>query len=224
MGALMASVLPLALGAAISPTLLALQLLVLSGPTKRLARGWALAAGSMLVLAAFSLLGFTVLNHLHQADHGHHSLRGAIIAFVAAGLLAVLALRSLHHHPTSGEEHKERTAGRLGTAPTFWFLGVGAVGMVVNFSTLVLFLAALHELTRSTVGTLDRTVVFAVLFVVTLLPVLVPVGLVSVLGDRADPPLNAAHTFVTRHARAIGIAVEVVFAAYLVWKGIGELP
>jgi hypothetical protein len=178
----------------------------------------------MLVLAAFSLLGFTVLNHLHQADHGHHSLRGAIIAFVAAGLLAVLALRSLHHHPTSGEEHKERTAGRLGTAPTFWFFGVGAVGMLVNFSTLVLFLAALHELTRSTVGTLDRTVVFAVLFVVTLLPVLVPVGLVTVLGDRADPPMNAAHTFVARHARAIGIAVEVVFAAYLVWKGIGELP
>jgi hypothetical protein len=36
--------------------------------------------------------------------------------------------------------------------------------------------------------------------------------------------MNAAHTFVARHARAIGIAVEVVFAAYLVWKGIGELP
>ena len=45
MGALLVSVLPLAVGAAISPTLLALQLLVLTGATKPRARAWALAAG-----------------------------------------------------------------------------------------------------------------------------------------------------------------------------------
>jgi uncharacterized membrane protein len=223
MGALLATVLPLALGAAISPTLLALQLLVLAGPTRRLPRGWALAAGAALVLGGFSLLGFTVLSQLHGAGH-HRSARDAIIAFVAAGLLGLLALRSLHHRPSSGEEHKERTAGRLANASTFWFLGVGAVGMVVNFSTLVLFLAALHEIARSAASTGARTVTFAILFVVTLAPVVVPVGLVTVLGDRADLPLSTANSFVSRHARTIGIGVEVVFAAYLVWKGFGELP
>jgi hypothetical protein len=29
---------------------------------------------------------------------------------------------------------------------------------------------------------------------------------------------------VSRHARQIGIAIEVVFAVYLVWRGFGELP
>ncbi len=223
MGALLASTLPLALGAAISPTLFALQLMVLSGRTKRLARGWALTAGSALVLGAFALLGVTLLGHLHHAAH-HHSLHDAVIDFVAAGLLVALAARSLHHRPTAGEEHKERTAGRFDTAPTYWFVGIGATGMVVNFSTLVLFLAAMHEITRSAVGTTGRVADFVVVYVITLLPVLVPVGLVTALGDRADPPLNATHAFLADHGRTIGTTVEVVFAVYLAAKGLGELP
>jgi hypothetical protein len=224
MGALLASVLPLAVGAAVSPTLLALQLLVLTGATRPRARAWAVVAGSALVLAVYSVLGLTVLNRLHPDRHGQHSLRGAVIMFVAAGLLAVLALRSLIHRPTPAEQHTSRTAGRLATAPTGWFLGVGALGMLVNFSTLVLFLPALHEISRSSAGPADRGVAFGLLCVITLLPVLAPVVVVTVLGTRAEPALEATHAFVSRHARQIGIAIEVVFAVYLVWRGFGELP
>ena len=198
MGALLASVLPLAVGAAVSPTLLALQLLVLTGATRPRARAWAVVAGSALVLAVYSVLGLTVLNHLHPDRHGLHSLRGAVIMFVAAGLLAVLALRSLIHRPTPAEQHTSRTAGRLATAPTGWFLGVGALGTDLPDTGL--------------------------LCVITLLPVLAPVVVVTVLGTRAEPALEATHAFVSRHARQIGIAIEVVFAVYLVWRGFGELP
>jgi hypothetical protein len=224
MGTLVLAVLPLAIGAAISPTLLALQLLVLTGPTKRLPRAWALAGGSGLVLAAFSILGFTVLVKLHPGHDGHRSLRDALIMFVAGGLLGLLALRSLLHRPTTGEQQKSRMAGRMDTAPTSWFIGMGAIGMVVNFSTLLLYLPALHEITRSTVGGLGRASTFAMLYLITLLPVLVPVGLVTVLGPRADPALDATHGFVTRHSRRIGLVIEVVFAVYLVGKGVRELP
>jgi hypothetical protein len=224
MAGLLVAVVPLAVGAAISPTLLALQLLVLTGTTRPVARAWALTGGAASVLAGFSLLGITVLDHLHPAEHDHHSWRGAVIMFLAAGLLVVLAVRSLMKRPTSAEEHKTRTAGRLQTAPTYWFVGVGAVGMVVNFSTLVLFLPALHEITRSSADTVGRIVAFSVLYVITLLPVLVPVGLVTVLGPRAEPLLDATHGFVTRHARQIGITIEIVFAVYLVIRGVGEIP
>jgi Sap, sulfolipid-1-addressing protein len=196
MTALLTSVVPLAIGAAISPTLLALQLLVLTGRNRPLARAWALAAGAALVLAAF----------------------------IAAALMAALALRSLLKRPTPAEQQKSRTAGRLETAPTGWFVGVGALGMVVNFSTLVLFLPALHEITRSSVDLVGRSVAFGLLFVIALLPVLAPVVVVSVAGERAAPALDATHGFVTRHARQIGIVIEVVFAVYLVIKGVAELP
>jgi hypothetical protein len=224
MAALVASILPLAIGAAISPTLLALQLLVLTGGTKPLARAWALAAGAALVLAGFSVLGLTLLDRLHPDRHGHSSLRDAVIMFVAAGLMALLAVRSLRKRPTTAEQQKSRTAGRLESAPTVAFVGVGAIGMVVNFSTLVLFLPALHEIARSTVDLTGRAVAFAVLFLITLLPVLVPVVLVSVLGSRADPALRATHEFVSRHARQIGIGIEMVFSVYLIVRGVSELP
>jgi Sap, sulfolipid-1-addressing protein len=224
MAALLVSVLPLAVGAAISPTLLALQLLVLTGSTKPLARAWALTAGAALALGAFSVLGLTVLNHLHPAEHGHHSLRGAVIMLVAAAAMAALAARSLLRRPTPAEQQKTRTTGRLDDAPTYWFVGVGAIGMTLNFSTLVLFLPALHEITRSSVALAGKGIAFAVLFVVTLSPVLIPVGLVTVSAGRAEPVLDATHAFVARHSRQIGIIVEVVFAGYLVWKGLAELP
>jgi Sap, sulfolipid-1-addressing protein len=224
MTALVASVVPLAIGAAISPTLLALQLLVLTGGNRPLARAWALAAGAALVLAAFSVLGLTVLGHLHPAEHGRHSLRGAVLMFIAAALMAALAVRSLLKRPTPAEHQKSRTAVRLDSAPTGWFVGVGALGMVVNFSTLVLFLPALHEITRAPVGLVGRSASFALLFVITLLPVLAPVVVVSVTGERAAPALNATHGFVTRHARQIGMVIEVVFAVYLVIRGVAELP
>jgi len=224
MAALLASVLPLAVGAAISPTLLALQLLVLTGATKPRARAWALAAGAALVLAAFSILGLTVLNRLHPDRHGHASLRDAVIMFLAAGLLAALAVRSLLERPTAAEQHTQHTAGRLERAPTPWFVGVGALGMVVNFSTLVLFLPALREITRSQTDLVVRSVTFAILFLVTLLPVLAPVVLVTVLGSRADRGLAATRGFVTRNSRRIGIGIEAVFAVYLVLKGFEYLP
>jgi len=224
MAALVASILPLAIGAAVSPTLLALQLLVLTGGTRPVARAWALAAGAALVLAAFSVLGLTLLNRLHPAHRGHPSLRDSVIMFAAAGLMALLAVRSLRKRPTTAEQHKSRTAGRLQHAPTVWFVGVGAIGMVVNFSTLVLFLPALHEITRSSADLTDRAVAFAVLYLVPLLPVLAPVTAVTVLGARADPPLRATHAFVGRHTRQIGVGIEIIFAVYLAVRGVGELP
>ena len=58
--------------------------------------------------------------------------------------------------------------------------------MLLNFSTLVLFIPALHLITRSSATGVDKAVVGVVLVMVTLLPVLLPVGLVTVLGRRAD--------------------------------------
>jgi len=224
MGSLLVSVLPLALGAAVSPTLLALQLLVLTGTTHRLSRAWALAAGAALVLGAFSLLCVTALQRIRPHHTHHKSATDAVVLLVSGGLLALLTIRSLLKRPTAGEKHTSTIAGRLGTASTAWFLGVGAVGMVVNFSTLLLVLPAVHEITHSSASTADKVAVFAVMYVIVLLPVLVPVLLVTVLGNGADRLLDATHTWVSRHSRTIGVVIEGVFAVYLMVKGVRALP
>lgn len=223
MDQLLVAVLPLALGAAVSPTLLALQLLVLAGPTHRLARAWALTLGAALVLAAFSLLCVTVLQHV-EAHHSHKSASDAAVLLGSGVLLGALAVRSRIRTPTVGENHSSRMSGRLATASTPWFVGFGAVGMIVNFSTLLLVLPAVHEITRSTATTSAKVVAFVVLYVIVLLPVLLPVAFASVLGSRADHALDATHRWVGSHTRMIATVIEVVFAIYLIIRGVRAIP
>ena len=224
MGSLLVAVLPLALGAAVSPTLLTLQLLVLTGTTHRLARAWALTLGSALVLGVFSFLCVTALQHLRPPHAAHKSLSDAVVLLASGALLALLALRSQLRRPTVAEQQAKRSAGRLTTASTGWFVGVGAVGMMVNFTTLLLVLPAVHEITHSTAATSAKLVVFVLMFLIVLLPVLAPVLLVTVLGSGADRALDATHRWIAAHSRTIGIVIEVVFAAYLIVKGIRALP
>lgn len=224
MGALLASVLPLALGAAISPTLLALQLLVLAGPVDRLARAWSLAAGSALVLAVYAVCGVTVLRQIHGKTAPQHSLRDALVELVCAGLLVALAVRARLRRRTAGEQHGSRVTARLASARLPWFVAAGAVGMLTNFSTLVLFLPALHQIDRAQVSTAGRWLVFAVVYVIILFPVLVPVAAATLLGPRAEPVLDRVHAFISGHSRQIGVTIELVFAGYLAWKGVTELP
>ena len=224
MGSLLVAVLPLALGAAVSPTLLALQLLVLSGPTHRMARAWSLVLGSALVLGVFSLLCVTALQRIRPHHSGHKSATDAAVLIGSGVLLGLLALRSRIRRPTPGEQQPSRITARLGTASTGWFVGVGALGMVVNFSTLLLVVPAVHEITHSSADTTTKVTVFLVLYVIVLLPVLAPVVLAQVLGARADHALDATHQWVGRNARAIGTAIEAVFAVYLVVKGVRAAP
>ena len=96
--------------------------------------------------------------------------------------------------------------------------------MVVNFSTLVLVVPAVHLIKESEAGTAARLVATAMFVAVTLLPVVLPVLAVTVLGRRVDPALGAAHRWVTRNSRRIGVAIELIFALYLVSRGIRDLP
>ncbi len=222
MGSLLAIVVPLALGAAISPTLFALEVLVLSGRRHPVARAWALAGGAAATLIAFSVLGLTLLRNLHSGHH-HRSLADAAIDLVAGVLLALLAARALHRRRTAAESHRDRTQRRLADTPTILFVGVGSLGMLVNFSTLLLFLPALHEISRSPVSLAGKGATWLILLVITLLPVLIPVTLVGVLGRRASPMLQRLNKFVGGHSRQITVGIEVLFAVVLIWKGIAEL-
>jgi len=182
-----------------------------------------LALGAALVLAAFSLVCVTALERLRPHHSSHTSWTDAAVLLASGALLGLLALRSLSERPNVGEKQPSRIAERLQTASTGWFVGVGALGMVVNFSTLPLVLSAVHEITHSTAAAAKVTV-FAVLYVIVLLPVLVPVLAVTVLGARVDRLLDATHTWIGSHSRTIGVVIEVVFAAYTVIKGIKALP
>ena len=216
---LILSIIPLALGAAISPVLFGIEILALTSPSRVRTRAWFVVLGAAGVLAAFCVIGLLV-GHAHPHHRPHHTIDGAI-DLIAAGLLGVLAARTLRS--SRGATPKPTILDRLQGASTATFLGAGAIGMITNLSTLVLFIPAFRMITKSSAGTAAEVVAFAVLLGITLLPVIAPALLVTLLGDRANGVLGRMNRFMTGHSAQITVGIEVVFALLLLAKGISSL-
>ena len=225
MSELFTSVLPLAVGAMISPTLLTLQVLVLSSPNKPRIKAWALTLGAALTLAGFALVGATLLNQVSgkSSSPTEHSWTYIIVRIVCGALLLLLGLRQLRGTPTPGEQHQSRVSKRLASASPAWFLLVGIIGMITDVSSLVLFLPALHDIVQSTADGAAKALVFGFLYFMVMVPLFIPVLLVTALGHKADGMLAALNRFVTANSRRINAGICFVFAAYLLWTGIDAL-
>ena len=215
MAPLLALVLPLALGAAVSPTLLAVQLVTLSRRTAPLARAWAVAIGSALVLAAFSL-GALLLAHGTSGSHAR-SQTGAIVKLVAAVVLVGLGTRTLLRGPRPAKTE------RVGPHPRRQALLLGGVLMLTNFSTIALFFPAMHAIGISRVPLDEKVLAFVLLYTITLLPVVVPPLAVTIMGSRATPALHALNRFFVRHSRGIDAGICFAFAVLLGAAGLHAL-
>ena len=220
MPSLVLQVLPLALGAAVSPTVLMIELLILSGARSPKARAWAFVLGVVAVLFAAVLLFLTVLSRAPDADGGSPAASWRIVDGVAAALLAALGVRNLLPKKTPGEKHKSKVAERLTAAGLPFYVGIGAVTMLTNFSTLILLAPACHEITKSTAPTDVKVLATVVLVVIILIPLLAPVLSMTLLGHRSDAVLARLNAVVSSHSRQINAGICFVLAALLAWKAI----
>ena len=215
---LLLQVLPLALGAAMSPTVLTVQILVLSSGPGGLRRGWGLAAGRMAALLAFSVASLFLLVQLPDFSTGKPSWVEAGL-FLVAGLL-LLALTYWEWRRRNRPEKPSKLGEKLSDAnPVYLFL-FGAGWMLVNASTLALYIPALHIITSSDTSDVAKIVVFAVLFVITSAVVLVPVLVLTFYGEKGKALLLRVHHWVDSHSHDIAIVVSGVFGVALIGAGV----
>lgn len=212
MGGLYAQVLPFALGAAVSPTLLTLELLILAGKTQPKARAWFFVIGATVVLIAFALLCVSVLSKAGDADGGPVNPWTIVIDSTVIVLLLALGVRQLTHKKPAGEQ-PSKIKQHIASAKVPVFFGVGALAMMGNFSTLVLYIPAVHIITRSADPSSTKLGVGVMLLVITLLPLWLPVLAVSVVGHRSDPLLARVNAFTTKYQRQVNAGICFVFAA-----------
>ena len=217
---LVLQVLPLALGAAVSPTVLMIELLILSGARSPKARAWAFVVGVVVVLVAATALFLTVLSKAPDANGGSPAATWRIVDGVAAALLVALGVRNLLPKKTPGEKHKSRVAERLTTAGLPFYVGIGAVTMLTNFSTLILLAPACHEITKSTEAADVKALATAVLVGIILVPLLAPVLSMTLLGHRSDAVLARLNEVVSSHSRQINAGICFLLGVLLAWKAI----
>ncbi|UUY04899.1 GAP family protein [Svornostia abyssi] len=222
MGELLATVLPLALGAAVSPTLAALVIAVLASGDDPVRRGVALTAGAAVPLVVIAAVVLLTMHAAGAAEPGpkHRTLDG-VIDLVFGVLLAAVAWRALQPTPTPQEQQAARAVDAPGGTARYVALGVGI--MLVNFSTLALFVPAMKDIARAGVPVGQEIAAVVVVLVIVLIPAWVPVALRVAFPDRTARVLRPLGRWMHDNQRALGGWVSAAFAAYLVLRGVLEL-
>ena len=208
MGSLLASILPLAIGAAISPTILAGQLLILSGKEFAIKRALMFLLGSGLVLIGYTAVA--VLAGVGSDAASKPSTVDGVIKLFFAVVLLVLGIRALLRGPKPEKAKKPAAGPRF--VRSFEF---GAVLMLLNFTTLALYFPAVHETVASSVSSSDELLAIVILYLITMIPAWMPLVATVVVGAPAKRALARLNAFMTRHSQAITVAICFLFAAYL---------
>lgn len=212
-------ILPLALGAAISPVLMLFVVGTLSA-SRPLTRALVFGAGALSVSVALAAVFLLGAEGTGVSDGDRHSLGAALFDLVAGAALLVLALFTLlrkpRPKPPKPHEPAEPHLGRT------FLLGCGA--MATNLTSLALYLPALKEIVIDGTGEAARALAAGVFIAIMLLPVELPILAFRISPERAAAALERLRQKLTAHQRKVGIGIEAVFGVYLVVKGVSHLP
>lgn len=215
---LLLQVLPLALGAAVSPTVLTVQILLMSDGSAGMARAWGLATGRTAALVMISLGGYSLLGRLPDVNSGLSSLEEGIIALIGALALSLVSLKNWRSPHAVG--HHNRVEERLSHIPAVLLVAVGIAWQFVSVSTLALFLPALHLITSSAAADAMKALALIELVVITSATWLGPPVYVALKGEEATARLKVVHDWVAARSHRISLGVTVMFAAVLAVWGI----
>ncbi len=226
-------VLPLALGAAISPLVLVGQVLTLTRPGSGLRDGWSYAAGTAVVVVLWLSLGLTVGGLLPRRPSGPDPVSAAVHLMLALVLLAIGVARFLR--PPAGADGpgavSAAAAEPASTAASAdrrrhplrrsFLLGLGT--MAANLTSLVLVLPASEDLARSGLPPDSQAPLVLAVALITLAPALAPPMAVALAGAPGRLALKRLGAWTEAHQRSINATLCFVFAMVLGWSGFGRL-
>lgn len=218
MGELLLSVLPLGLAAAITPTLFALQILVVSGPDWQ-RRALAVAVGSGAVFAVLFGLFLAGLAQLPDAGKGTTSPFTHWIELGAGVVLVALSVWLLRPHPGTDAKLEAKVRGYADHASPLVFAGLGAYMSVTDFSSLVVLIPALHDVTASAVPVLEKALIVLVLFLLVMVPLWVPPLAVRLAGQRGVRAMNRLYSALMNHQLQVMGVVALLLGGILAFRG-----
>jgi hypothetical protein len=219
---LLVAVAPLGVAAAITPTLFALQVLVVSGPRWR-SRAVAVALAAAMVFAAVFGLVLAGLSQLPDAGTGRHGRTEYVISLLVGAILVPLGIWLLRPHMHADAEMQRKVEGYAEHANPWVFFGIAAYMSATDFSSLLVMVPALHLVTSSAVAAASKAFVVLLLFLCIMLPVLLPPTAVLIGGDRAIARLRRVYDAVMGHQVQVMGVVAFVVGLALLWRGVRGL-
>lgn len=232
MSSTLLKVLPLALGGAISPVILLLQITTLASRSHRVGRSLVVLASNILVVAVIVAV-VAIGDHQTTGDLSSDSSTSAIAAWIrivlsillaATGIRLIIEQRQANASgtpDTPSTTKDEGTAGQPLRATRYFVIGLGA--MVSNATTIVLLIPAAHTVATANLRASESLLLYGIVMVIVLLPSYLPLLVFAALGERGPDMMDRFGDWLRTHQRTIGIVISLGFALYLGWTGFNGL-
>lgn len=204
-------ILPLAIGAAISPTGLLFVMMILSGKgnSKKSALGFVL--GGTLFLAILGLfIFFTAKPVVNSTDHPN--VTSSIIDIVLGILILGIVVKSVFFKkkPKNDDSKKKKRPYSI----------MGFLYMFINISTLIPFIAAVKIISMNKLAPWDGLAILLVTILITMSMIAFPVAITYALPHESQKILDPVNRFMAKNGSKISNVYFGLMALYLIYHGI----
>ena len=210
--------LPLGIGAAISPIPTTICIMLLSA-RKPLRNATAFLIGYSTVLVAIGIFALTIVGgggseHTKQSS----AIKDTIDAMLGV-LLLVLTLRMWLRAPDPSAPPSKwiNAIGSTGIGRALLF---GMIMMATNFSSLPLYISGLKEIVTANIGIAGSILVLVLFILLVEVELLVPIVGYALAPRRAGAALSATRQWLEKNNRVISIFIFVIFGVLLLVKGV----
>jgi threonine/homoserine/homoserine lactone efflux protein len=215
MGNTFLQVLPLALGGAVNLFGIIIIFFLLASKDRPLTRTWLFLLGSTIFLILVVIVEHALLSY--TLGHARHETSTSAIIDIVLGVILVLLAILRNKKQKSKTEKKAKTE----KISSMWHQPVvGFFFMAVDFSTLVLFFAAVKMVFDAKLAFVQNTIIFAAVIIIVMSTMALPPFLATIMPHKSARALEAFNLFVTKHVQLISKIVIIVIAIYLMYKGI----
>ena len=217
MGTALVKILPLALGA-IAPTMIGMVVLFLSDD-KGLVKSIAFVLGKYIVYVLWGLVSLNLAGHIFSTNPGGASSISEVIFLIFGLLLLILAVRNLfgEDDPDAPPPKILTLLDKLGPVKLFG-LGIGLSLMQPRFIFLVL--AGATIIADAKLSTTQNIFSACVLALLMIWPMLIPIVLFLVMGERRDDTIKAMRMWLTHNQRKVNVVVMGVFGILMLILGL----
>ena len=214
-------VIPLGIGAAMTPSLLGLQVLATVGPawSRRAIMVIAGAALAFGIACIVLFLGFAQLPH--RDPKGPNIVQGVLYLLATVALVVVVAWL-FRPHQSLAERSAAGLRHRLEHAHAVTFFGIAFLLSIKDVSSFALLVPGLHDIATSGISPFGQAAAVAFMFGLALSPTLIPAAWRLFRGPRAERSLNRLYDWTMRHQFAIIGFIACVFAVYCLVMGLGH--
>jgi hypothetical protein len=213
-------VIPLAIGASFTPSLLGLQLLSTSSD-KWIRRSLAVAtgSGSAFLIACIALTaGFATLPK--PAPHSP-DIVGGIIWATASVVLVGVAIWLFLPHPDLAKKAEQGLTHRITKARTVTFFAFAFALSIKDITSFALLVPAIHDVSVAHIPWWIQLPTVLLIYILAMVPVLLPPVYRLIRGEKGNVELHRMFRYTMDHQFIILGVIAAIFAIYCTAIAIG---